>query len=756
MFYGQFGEDQYMSNFFDNDYKGVCIDVGAYDGVNSSNSYYFEKIGWYSLCIEPIPESFIKCNSVRKHTINCCVSNYDKDNVEFSIVRLEGNNVSAISSLTIDERLIETHKHLINNIEKISVKVKCLNTIFQEENIPKNIDFISIDTENTEIDVLKGIDFNIYNVNFLIIENNFNENIIQDYLKTKNFKKFNRIAVNDFYVNNNYLNIEIHNCFKIKHANYYISENEEYGNVTYLLIILLRCYMTNNKNNIMVCNALFKDTCINSFKKLFITFENKNTNQIIKFVFDEGSLLDFDMIFNELNKYNISSQSQLIEVSIGEIADKYSILELKNKYITDTNKLNEIKKEIDILKLKVSETTQSYFYKLLLHINEQIWLDTDKIRNINMDLIENYKNLYIELSRKIFDNNQKRFRLKNYFNILENSNIKECKSYSDNNCFIIISNEDDIYDKIPEINYLLISYDIIYFNINYKEIINKLFKNPNKKFIEQNNLDISIRYELSLYKLSDNIRVVYDFNPIKYKSAGKLGDFLNQLSVVCEKFYDTGRKGELYITNMVQINDHFLFGLQYAYDDTYSVISSQKYIKKYEIYTNQNLDIDLSEWRNNISYFVSLNYSWYNIYTNVYNINWGKHKWLTSSHDIKWNNKIIINITSYRFMSSDTINKLKNNIINDLENCIFISNEKEHHTYFCKNMDINIAYYKPINFEETVLIINSCKISYLGFSSMAVIANGLHKEHYLIGANDSTFNVNNYKHIMPHVLDIFI
>lgn len=154
------------------------------------------------MCIEPIPESFEICKKIRKNCINCCISNYEKEDVEFTIVKLHNNNVSAISSLEIDNRLIESHKKLINEIKKIKVNVKTLNKVFAEVNMPKYIDFISIDTENTEIDVLKGLNFDEYYVKYLIVENNFNENIIENYLITKNFRKINRLGVNDFYMNN--------------------------------------------------------------------------------------------------------------------------------------------------------------------------------------------------------------------------------------------------------------------------------------------------------------------------------------------------------------------------------------------------------------------------------------------------------------------------------------------------------------------------------------------------------------------------
>ena len=80
------------------------------------------------------------------------------------------------------------------------VKVRSLNSLLQEINFPKNIDFISVDTENTELDVLKGIDLNVYNVKLFVVENNFNEPFCEEYLRQYGYKKIHRIAVNDFYM----------------------------------------------------------------------------------------------------------------------------------------------------------------------------------------------------------------------------------------------------------------------------------------------------------------------------------------------------------------------------------------------------------------------------------------------------------------------------------------------------------------------------------------------------------------------------
>ena len=223
------------------------------------------------------------------------------------------------------------------------------------------------------------------------------------------------------------------------------------------------------------------------------------------------------------------------------------------------------------------------------------------------------------------------------------------------------------------------------------------------------------------------------------------------MSVVCENYYKTGRKGELYIHDF-----DFIFGVEYTYTDTYNTIMSLNFIKNYKIYNNETIDIDLSAWRSYLNVAFLNKENWFHIYSKMYDINWGKHAWLISQIDPTWNNKIIINITPYRFMSGDCIFKLIDEIKDNINDCIFISNEKEHYDYFITNTGLNIEYYKPKNFEETVIIVNSCKIGYFGLSSMAVIANALHKNHYIMCYVNGDYHLNNMKDIIPHILDIFV
>jgi FkbM family methyltransferase len=198
-YYGQHGEDVYIKNLFPEKTNGICVEVGAYDGISFSNTLHFENLGWRALCIEPIQSAFDKCKTIRKESYQCCISDNDYDNKNFTIFHLN-DNLCAISSLEPDQRLIESHKHMITNITNESVGIRSLNSLFKELNFPKEIDFISVDTENTELDVLKGIDLNVYNVKLFVVENNFDEPFCEKYLLQYGYEKINRIAVNDFFM----------------------------------------------------------------------------------------------------------------------------------------------------------------------------------------------------------------------------------------------------------------------------------------------------------------------------------------------------------------------------------------------------------------------------------------------------------------------------------------------------------------------------------------------------------------------------
>lgn len=123
-----------------------------------------------------------------------------------------------------------------------------------------------------------------------------------------------------------------------------------------------------------------------------------------------------------------------IPISLGELLDKISILEIKNKKILDESKILNIKKELnglkkvlDELKINLSETNS--LYNKLYKINLTLWEIEDSIRVLEKN--ENFGEKFIELARAVYKTNDQRFEVKNDINKLFNSEYVEEKSYED-------------------------------------------------------------------------------------------------------------------------------------------------------------------------------------------------------------------------------------------------------------------------------------------------------------------------------------
>jgi hypothetical protein len=183
-----------------------------------------------------------------------------------------------------------------------------------------------------------------------------------------------------------------------------------------------------------------------------------------------------------------------IEVSIGEAIDKLSILELKLKKINNEEKKKEIEKEIKVLDECYTYIKKyEILYKLLIYVNESIWDMTDTIKSISVT-----DSKFPLISNQIFESNQKRFRIKNWFNLLANSNIKEQKSYSLSNCNILIKDIEIFKQKIINIYLISLEYDSITIISNFNTQIKQLINIPIINYIE------------NLSDKEDNIDIIFD------------------------------------------------------------------------------------------------------------------------------------------------------------------------------------------------------------------------------------------------------
>ena len=123
----------------------------------------------------------------------------------------------------------------------------------------------------------------------------------------------------------------------------------------------------------------------------------------------------------------------LIEVSVGELLDKISILEIKQEKIKNTEKLKFINEEHSILKDQFNKNVKSdqklnELFETLKKINAKLWIIEDDKRQCEKD--KDFTEKFIKLSRDVHFLNDERAKIKLEINNLTGSKIKEIKEYT--------------------------------------------------------------------------------------------------------------------------------------------------------------------------------------------------------------------------------------------------------------------------------------------------------------------------------------
>lgn len=114
-----------------------------------------------------------------------------------------------------------------------------------------------------------------------------------------------------------------------------------------------------------------------------------------------------------------------IPVSIGEIIDKITILEIKKEKIKDQDKLKNISLELKLLKEKIAHIDIDY--ENLKQINFQLWEVEDRIRQ--KENAQQFDSEFVNIARSVYQLNDHRADIKKQINLKYNSTLQEEKSY---------------------------------------------------------------------------------------------------------------------------------------------------------------------------------------------------------------------------------------------------------------------------------------------------------------------------------------
>ena len=157
-YYSQWGQDTLIEDFFSFNppHHKMFVDVGAFDGITFSNTRRLYEVGWKGVCIEPVSENFQKCDALYKGTPVKCVRRAISLKEGMVSVSIEGTASSIINTAAKRTEQIMSSR---------------LTTLLKEIKV-ENIDFLSIDVEGVDFEVLQSLDFTHYKPQLIVIEYN--------------------------------------------------------------------------------------------------------------------------------------------------------------------------------------------------------------------------------------------------------------------------------------------------------------------------------------------------------------------------------------------------------------------------------------------------------------------------------------------------------------------------------------------------------------------------------------------------------
>lgn len=198
MYYAEGNLDKYIREkyFFNFDFKGTMIEVGAGTTDYKSISKHFRDHDWRCICVEPNPK-FVEAHKKLGHEIYQYACSNENKKGEFTIVNLptwhsKENDGLSCSAIKPKYSIPPEAK-----IEKIEVEIITLNNLLEKIDL-ENFDFITVDTEGWEIEVIQGLDLQKYQPKIIVLENLLDNSNVE-FMKSLGYEYDNKIEYNEIY-----------------------------------------------------------------------------------------------------------------------------------------------------------------------------------------------------------------------------------------------------------------------------------------------------------------------------------------------------------------------------------------------------------------------------------------------------------------------------------------------------------------------------------------------------------------------------
>jgi FkbM family methyltransferase len=208
-----------LKRIFSNQTNGFYIDVGAHHPKRFSNTYFFYKKKWKGINIDALPGSMKLFNKLRPRDINLELG-VGKKEEELNYYMFNEPALNSFSKELSEKRDRAQDSYFIKNI--IKVEVKPLNKILDEHLTSSGIDFLNVDVEGLDLDVLKSNDWSKYRPKFVLVEilgsslQDIDRDPIFQLMKKYNYIFFSK-QVNTVFFKDNFVKINIQSEVVVKY-----------------------------------------------------------------------------------------------------------------------------------------------------------------------------------------------------------------------------------------------------------------------------------------------------------------------------------------------------------------------------------------------------------------------------------------------------------------------------------------------------------------------------------------------------------
>jgi FkbM family methyltransferase len=200
-YYSQYDEEDFLLKYFNKKNNGILIDIGAADGKTNSNSrYLIEFCNWSGILIEPHPEYYKSLFDLYKNNNNIKLYNIGIFNIKMHLPFYKFGNVEEGQVSTFSESFKNKVESYHGNKYSESINIECntITNILQENNL-FNIDFVTVDCEGLDMEVLESNNWDIFRPKLICIEHSIDKILLSNFMNSKNYTKIYENIGNSFY-----------------------------------------------------------------------------------------------------------------------------------------------------------------------------------------------------------------------------------------------------------------------------------------------------------------------------------------------------------------------------------------------------------------------------------------------------------------------------------------------------------------------------------------------------------------------------